>query len=89
MDMNVQDLNEPKPEIQNLSRLELKWNSLSEEDRDRLKRVMFTKCGDYEPWADLMMLGGAGDGGVDHFPLDLFSEEIETITITRQGKEVP
>lgn len=89
MESNVKDLNEPKPKIENLSRLELKWKDLSDEDRDRLKRIMLTKCRDYEPWADMMMLGGAGDGGVDHFPLDLFSEEIETITITRQGREGP
>jgi hypothetical protein len=62
---------------------------LSKEDLIKIKGTMLGICRDYEPWADMMMLGGAGDGGVDHFPLDLFSEEIETITVTRQRREGP
>ncbi|MDR3557280.1 MAG: hypothetical protein P4L55_21195 [Syntrophobacteraceae bacterium] len=63
--------------------------NLSKEDMDVLKGKLLAVAQSYEPWADWMYLGGAGDGGVDHFPLDLFSEEIETITITGVNREQP
>ncbi len=63
--------------------------NISEEDMDVLRRKLLMVAQTYEPWADWMYLGGAGDPGVDHFPLDLFSEEIETITITGIPHEVP
>lgn len=56
--------------------------NISKEDMDVLRTKLLNVAQSYEPWADFMFLGGAGDGGVDHFPLDLFSDEIETITIT-------
>lgn len=56
--------------------------NMSEEQKEVLRRKLLTVAQSYEPWADFMFLGGAGDPGVDHFPLDLFSEEIESITIT-------
>jgi hypothetical protein len=55
-------------------------NDLSKEDLSRLKGVLLTVCRDYEPWADMMMLGGAGDPGADGFPLD--PDEVESIEIT-------
>lgn len=56
--------------------------NMSSEDMEVLRTKLLDVARSYEPWADFMFLGGAGDGGVDNFPLDLFSEEIETITIT-------
>ena len=56
--------------------------NMSKEDLDALREKLLTVARSYEPWADGMNLGGAGDPGVDHFPLDLFSEEVESITIT-------
>ncbi|MDA8306404.1 MAG: hypothetical protein M0Z81_06220 [Deltaproteobacteria bacterium] len=63
--------------------------NMSKEDIDILRRKLLTVAQSYEPWADWMYLGGAGDPGVDHFPLDLFSEEIESITITGIKTEQP
>lgn len=67
----------------------LNIQDLNKETLKDAKRVLLTICSDYEPWADFMMLGGAGDPGVDHFPLDLFSGEIESIDITMAGREGP
>ncbi len=63
--------------------------NMSQEERDALREKLLNVARSYEPWADWMNLGGAGDPGVDHFPLDLFSEEIETITITGINHEQP
>lgn len=62
---------------------------LSKEDKDALKDRLLMVAKSYEPWADWMYLGGAGDPGVDNFPLDLFSEEVESITITGVKAEEP
>ncbi|MGC9194252.1 MAG: hypothetical protein ACP5IL_02220 [Syntrophobacteraceae bacterium] len=56
--------------------------NISKEDMDILRRKLLMVAQTYEPWADWMYLSGAGDQASDHFPLDLFSEEIESITIT-------
>ena len=61
--------------------------NMSEEQKEVLRRKLLMVAQSYEPWADFMYLGGAGDSGVDHFPLDLFSEEIESITITGVPRE--
>ncbi|MGC8492690.1 MAG: hypothetical protein ACP5SH_13225 [Syntrophobacteraceae bacterium] len=61
--------------------------NMSEEQKEVLRRKLLTVAQSYEPWADFMYLGGAGDPGTDHFPLDLFSEEIESITITGVPRE--
>lgn len=62
---------------------------MSEEELEVLRTKLLTVAQSYEPWADFMYLGGAGDPGADHFPLDLFSDEIETITITGMPRETP
>ena len=67
--------------------MEFNIKDLSPEDLNRLKRKMLTVCRDYEPWADAMLLGGAGDLGVGDFPLNL--EEIESINISMVGREEP
>ena len=67
--------------------MEFNIQDLSKEELSALKRKLLTVCRDYEPWADMMMLGGAGDPGVDHFPLDL--EEIESIDITSVRSQEP
>ena len=67
--------------------MEFNIHDLSQEKVDRLKWIMFQACPSSDPWADMMNLHGAGDGGVDQFPLDLFSEEIERIDITFVGGE--
>ena len=60
---------------------------MSKEDIEALKYKLLTVARSYEPWADGMHLGGAGDQGVENFPLDLFSGEIESITITGVNEE--
>lgn len=65
--------------------MEFNLQNLSQEDLDKLELIMLRMCQNREPWADMMMLGGAGDGGYDHFPLDL--EHIESIDITVSGSE--
>ena len=65
--------------------MEFNIQDLSKEDLDRLERLMWMASQSYEPWADMMMLGGAGDPGVDSFPLDL--DQVERIEITREGVE--
>jgi hypothetical protein len=60
----------------------LDLKNMSEEEMDALRTKLLNVAQSYEPWADFMYLGGAGDPGIDNFPLDLFSEEIETITVT-------
>ncbi|MGO8943500.1 MAG: hypothetical protein ACLQJ7_07480 [Syntrophobacteraceae bacterium] len=67
--------------------MEFNIQDLKKEDLNHLKRIMLTQCRDYEPWADMMMLGGAGDPGTDRFPLDL--DEIESINITVGNEEGP
>ena len=67
--------------------MEFNIRDLSKEKLSDLKRKLLTVCGEYEPWADMMLLSGAGDPGVDHFPLDL--EEIESIDITMVGSQDP
>ena len=65
--------------------MEFNIQDLSKEDLTRLKGVLLGSCRDYEPWADMMVLGGAGDPGADGFPYDL--DEIERIDITLEGRE--
>jgi hypothetical protein len=65
--------------------MKLNLKDLSKEDLNRLKGVLLTVCRDYEPWADMMMLGGAGDPGADGFPLD--PDEVESIEITLVRRE--
>jgi len=65
--------------------MEFNLQNLSKEDLSNLKRRLLTVAQDYEPWADMMFLGGAGDPGVDRFPLDL--DEIERIDISFVGRE--
>jgi hypothetical protein len=67
--------------------MEFNIQDLSKEDLDRLERLMWMASQNYEPWADMMMLGGAGDPGVASFPLDL--DQIERIDITVGGVEGP
>jgi hypothetical protein len=62
--------------------------NISKEDMDILRRKLLMVAQSYEPWADWMYLGGAGDESSYNFPLDLFSEEIESITITGVPHEV-
>jgi hypothetical protein len=69
--------------------MEFNIHDLSQEKVDKLKWIMFQACPSNDPWADMMNLHGAGDGGVDQFPLDLFSDEIERIDITFEGGEAP
>lgn len=56
---------------------------LSKEELDKLEWIMFHACPSNDPWADMMYLGGAGDPGIDKFPLDL--DDIETIDISVVG----
>lgn len=65
--------------------MEFNIKDLSKEDLDRLEWLMWAASQNYEPWADMMMLGGAGDPGVDSFPLDL--DQVERIDITVGGVE--
>ena len=65
--------------------MEFNIQDLSKEDLSRLKGVLFNVCRDSEPWADMMLLGGAGDLGDENFPLNL--EEIESIDISVVGRE--
>jgi len=65
--------------------MDFSLENLSQEDLDKLELIMLRMCQNREPWADMMMLGGAGDGGYDHFPLDL--EHIESIEITVAERE--
>jgi hypothetical protein len=37
-------------------------------------------CKNYEPWADMMLLGGAGDPGSEGFPFNI--EEIESVQVS-------
>jgi hypothetical protein len=67
--------------------MEFNIQDLSKEDLDRLEGLLWTASQQYEPWADMMMLGGAGDPGVDSFPLDL--DQIERIDVTVGGAERP
>ncbi|MDY0038685.1 MAG: hypothetical protein RBS57_00120 [Desulforhabdus sp.] len=60
--------------------LESLAENVGKEGLKRLETVLWALHDSYEPWADMMMLGGAGDGGVDHFPLNL--DEIESIEVT-------
>lgn len=60
--------------------MELNFHDMSDKRVNEIKRAMLTVCQDYEPWADMMHLSGAGDLGVYDFPLNL--EEIERIDIT-------
>jgi len=65
--------------------MEFDTRDLSKEDSDRLEELLWTASQQYEPWADMMMLGGAGDPGVTSFPLDL--DQVERIDITVGGEE--
>lgn len=65
--------------------MELNIRDLSKEDLDRMEELLWTASQQYEPWADMMMLGGAGDPGVTSFPLDL--DQVERIDITVGGED--
>lgn len=67
--------------------MEFNLENLSQEDLDKLELMMLRMCHNREPWADMMMLGGASDGGYDDFPLDL--EQIESIDISVLDREGP
>ena len=67
--------------------MEFNVQDLSKEDLGKLKGVLLNVCRDYEPWADMMNLGGAGDAGADGFPFNI--DEIERIDITVEGREGP
>jgi hypothetical protein len=58
---------------------------LNIEDLSKVKGLLLTACGDYEPWADMMYWSGGGDHGVYDFPLD--PDQIERIDITTVGVE--
>ncbi|MEW6666608.1 MAG: hypothetical protein AB1512_15485 [Thermodesulfobacteriota bacterium] len=58
---------------------------LKKEDLDRVEEVLFNASWNFEPWADMMFLGGAGGNpGTDSFPLDL--DQVERIDITVGGE---
>ncbi|MHC1724571.1 MAG: hypothetical protein AB9866_00860 [Syntrophobacteraceae bacterium] len=65
--------------------MEYNIQDLSKEDFNRLGGVLLNVCRDYEPWADMMMLSGAGDPDVHNFPFDL--DEIESIGIAVVDRE--
>lgn len=65
--------------------MEINVRNLSEESLNHLKERLFGIARDYEPWADMMYLGGASDPGIHQFPLDL--EDVERIDITMEGGE--
>ena len=65
--------------------IELKY--LSEEALNHLRERLLTVARDYEPWADMMMLGGAGDLGPYDFPFDL--DQVERIDITMENTGGP
>jgi len=67
--------------------MKINVKDLNPQDLNRLKERLLGACRDYEPWADMMMLGGAGDFGAYDFPLDL--DQIETISIDVEGGAVP
>ena len=52
---------------------------IEEFDKESLARLDWLMFQSYDPWADMMYLGGAGDEGSTVFPLDL--DEIESIDI--------
>jgi hypothetical protein len=58
---------------------------LSKDELDKLEWVMFPACQSFEPWADMMNLSGAGDPGIENFPLDL--DDIESIDISLVSRE--
>ncbi len=59
--------------------MEFNIKDLNEEQLERVKRALLLVCQDYEPWADMMNLGGAGDPGSENFPFNI--DDLETITI--------
>ena len=63
--------------------MEFNIQDLRKEDLDRLEGLLWTASQNYEPWADMMMLGGAGDPDVASFPLDL--DQVERIDISVGG----
>jgi hypothetical protein len=56
---------------------------LSPEALNNLRERLLSVARDYEPWADMMLLGGAGDNGPYDFPFAL--DQVERIDITTEG----
>jgi hypothetical protein len=64
--------------------MDMNLKDLSPGALDHLRERLLAVARGYEPWADMMMLGGAGDNAPYDFPLAL--DSVERIDITMEER---